>query len=261
MSNIRKPLLGELLDYGNPFTKGLVGCWLMNEGSGNTVQDLSGNNYSGAIIGPTWVGGNTGPALYFTTNDYVKFTNPRQFFGENFTIVFGASYDSGGGGRIFDWDEFNNSGISITLAATLNVEINYAGGAQSKSSSWGTNPTDTFAQYAVVHTMPLNSQIEVFFNGGAKSAVFNYDHSLVLPGDTTEAYFGSNEGLTSFYKGHISYIYLYNRALSASEIQQLYREPFCMFDRDPIELWSAAQGGGAPATTILPQITSAYMGI
>jgi len=39
---------------------------------------------------------------------------------------------------------------------------------------------------------------------------------------------------------------IYNRILSASEIAQLYREPFCMFDRDPIELWTGAMGGGVP---------------
>jgi len=65
-----------------------------------------------------------------------------------------------------------------------------------------------------------------------------------------------------FCLGNISHVYLYNLALSASKIAKLYREPFCMFDHDPIELWSAAtQGGGAPATTILPQITNAYMGL
>ena len=33
---------------------GLVGYWNFNEGSGNTVTDLSGNGNNGTISGATW---------------------------------------------------------------------------------------------------------------------------------------------------------------------------------------------------------------
>ena len=33
---------------------GLVGYWNFNEGSGNTVTDLSGNGNNGTINGATW---------------------------------------------------------------------------------------------------------------------------------------------------------------------------------------------------------------
>jgi hypothetical protein len=44
-------------------------------------------------------------------------------------------------------------------------------------------------------------------------------------------------GNTEFMAGHVDVPTIYNRALSASEIIQLYREPVIMFERDPIELW------------------------
>ena len=50
-----KPPLGARLIPGHPLANGLVGCWLMNEGSGNKVYDLSGNGNSGTLTnGPEW---------------------------------------------------------------------------------------------------------------------------------------------------------------------------------------------------------------
>ena len=47
-----------------PSREGLVGHWPLNEGSGDTAHDLSGNELHGAIHGSTWVKGkeNTGDA-------------------------------------------------------------------------------------------------------------------------------------------------------------------------------------------------------
>ena len=40
---LSKPMLGSQLDFSHPLNKGLVGFWLMNEGHGNKIQDLSLN--------------------------------------------------------------------------------------------------------------------------------------------------------------------------------------------------------------------------
>ena len=48
---IQKPPLGIQIDWSNPITKGLVGCWLFNEGSGDKVYDLSGNGNTGTLTG------------------------------------------------------------------------------------------------------------------------------------------------------------------------------------------------------------------
>jgi hypothetical protein len=50
----------------------------MNEGSGSTVYDQSGNNFNGTIFGATWTQGKYGNALSFDgVDDYVDFgTNP-----------------------------------------------------------------------------------------------------------------------------------------------------------------------------------------
>ena len=45
-----KPNLGIPINWGNPLANGLVGYWPMLEGTGNTVQDLSGNGNDGNLL-------------------------------------------------------------------------------------------------------------------------------------------------------------------------------------------------------------------
>jgi len=53
---VLKPVRGIRLNKSHPLARGLVGYWLLNEGSGNKVFDLSGNGKTGTINGTiTWV--------------------------------------------------------------------------------------------------------------------------------------------------------------------------------------------------------------
>lgn len=57
---------------------GLVAHWQLDETTGTTASDSSGNGYDGTLIGgPTWVAGVDGGALELDgTDDYVDFGNP-----------------------------------------------------------------------------------------------------------------------------------------------------------------------------------------
>lgn len=39
----RKPLLGEQINWSHPLARGLVGVWLINEGSGGILYDATNN--------------------------------------------------------------------------------------------------------------------------------------------------------------------------------------------------------------------------
>ena len=47
-----KPILGEPIDFSHPLARGLVACWLLNEGGGSKVYDLSGNGHTGTTTSP-----------------------------------------------------------------------------------------------------------------------------------------------------------------------------------------------------------------
>jgi len=57
----------------NVLDESLVGYWSLDEGSGTTAHDLSGNGNHGTIYGATWTTGKYGKALSFDgINDYVE---------------------------------------------------------------------------------------------------------------------------------------------------------------------------------------------
>lgn len=54
------------------------------------------------------------------------------------------------------------------------------------------------------------------------------------------------DGTSGEWTGAIDHVIIWNRALAAQEIEWLYRKPFDMFERIPIELWVGSVGAGAP---------------
>jgi hypothetical protein len=58
-----KPMLGRQINHAHGLSD-FVGCWLMNEGAGDKVYDLSGNGKDGTLTnGPTWDVGSFGPGV------------------------------------------------------------------------------------------------------------------------------------------------------------------------------------------------------
>lgn len=83
-----KPPVSARLAPGHPFAHGLVGFWLLNEGSGGKIFDLSGNNNTGTLHNDvTWKPGKFGSSLDFAgSDDYVDVTGITA--GKNHTIAF-----------------------------------------------------------------------------------------------------------------------------------------------------------------------------
>ncbi len=77
MFNLRppgqKPLLGTPIDGSNLLSKGLVGAWVMNEDSGNVLNDQSNNGNNGTLVGGTarFQTGNLRLNANDATTDYV----------------------------------------------------------------------------------------------------------------------------------------------------------------------------------------------
>ncbi len=79
VSYVQKPPLPVHINWEHPLSRGLVGCWLFNEGGGNIAFDLSGHVNHGTINGATWTAEKLGSALSFDgTNDYVEVPDPDQ---------------------------------------------------------------------------------------------------------------------------------------------------------------------------------------
>jgi len=228
--------------------------WLFNEGSGNKVFDLSGNGRYGTFGGnaPDWVAGDEGNALYFNAEQADTIgVNAFPFVPAPFTIVAHVrkSSDYTGGyrsiinrGRAYDSGNTNFDFGTVGLCA-------YIGWYNSDSwyehqASLGTY-LDLWIDIAVV--VYSNYDNELFKNGIS----IGTDASNAAPADGSQNTI-IGEGHSDWH-GDISRIYFYNRALSASEIDLLYREPFCMFERGPIAMMAieAPPPSGGQVITII----------
>ena len=234
-----KPWLGVPLKREHPLARGLVGCWLMNEGRGDKVYDLSGNGNTGTIVNAVWSGGKFGPCLYFDgTGDYVDCgANIGNFGTADFSITA--------------WVLAQNS-------TTVDIVVAKGIAAAGDIALYKTNTDDRFIFYAdaglinigAAKTGWVNNWIHLVAIRNAANA-YLYINGILVGTDTSAGTAnisnphnftigGSEGGPTNPYIGSIDNIQIWNRALSPSEIQQLYMTPFRMFEREPIEIWTAA---------------------
>ena len=252
---ILKPRLFRKPNLGHPLAKGLVGYWLMNEGAGSIINDLSGNGGIGTIVDTVnWRAGKTGSALLFggghvsLPSAYRPIDNLSEF--SVVTCVKATSLSADGG--IF-YTETHTTSDPLLLwfdnAATDHIAsaINTAGGmSDAVYSSFVPLPN---VWYHLVLTYRAGDYLRLYINGIEDTgADFPVDASTLTTLDPTDTNYtiGDDDTGGKALTGYIDFFSLYNRTLSAQQIAQLYREPYCMFKRDPIELWVGSVGAGAP---------------
>ena len=72
-----------LAGVGDVPAVGLVGHWPLNEASGTTITDVSGNNYTGTLASGSWTTGMAGPAVSFS-GSASRINFPTALSGANF---------------------------------------------------------------------------------------------------------------------------------------------------------------------------------
>jgi len=223
---ILKPPKGAMLNRGHPYARGLVGLWLMNEGGGNTVADLSGNGGAGSFNGDVnWVGGKYGPALNFLGDaDYVSAETPPGFTDE-ITIIVSFRAD------------VVEEMVLIKIADAM-LKLDNGGDIQ-----WWPNVGSTVVDYAagyvanrtytIAITHDRNNIYKWYVDGvlGKTDTTTQVAVDLVSPDKVIIGNYNGAGGLWDF-DGIIDYLPIYNRALPATDIMNLYRSPFCMFEVD-----------------------------
>jgi hypothetical protein len=243
MSIDRKPLLGELLNYSDPLTKGLVGLWLMNEGLGNKVYDLSGNGNTGTITGAGWVNGKFGSALDFDgSGEYVLCGDAGIGGTSSATLSFWLNKDfSGAAGTEFiagiqDSGEAARYTFCIAHYPLPAANTEFKVFVQGNGGQWGYYyPESLFADNTWIHIAVVwstSQNILLYRNGSLLTASgISVDGSGTLRAGGNFS-IARDEGDASRDGDQLLDLpLLYNRALAAGEIAQLYREPFCFISQ------------------------------
>jgi len=258
---ILKPPLFAKPIHGHPLGPdgGLVGCWPMNEGRYNStfnkVYDLSGNGNHGSFVNtPIWTSGDSGSSLDFEAGD-TDYVNCGTDFDITtaFTLIAKIKPESIAGYPTVAsiWELEDKDERQLKLVSTLGGNNPYV-----DISSNGTN--DIYRQgtsalvageWVTIAGVYDGSSLHFYKNGVLDDGALTGVVPVTLHQSGQSFAIGTSGGgggsSSNPFDGVIEYVYFFARAFTAFEIALLYREPFCMFERDPIELWSAATLGVA----------------
>lgn len=255
----QKPVLGSYIDWSNPKTKGLIFCTIANEGTGKTLNDLTGNGHNATLNSAptgTWVGGEKGHAV--------------NLLGTSTT-----------GGSIPDHDDLSPS--EMTMLSWVNRDTNNAAEEHIASkhyqrqygvynnklyylayNSWGGWPAGMISSTSTLDAGNWYQCIasydgtngKIYVNGELETSTAKNAMSTNFINNMG---WGCYDGNNYYFNGQIDCIMMWNRALSDQEIKQLYEDPYC-FIKNPLEM-SFLEALGATfvsATNVLKYHTLGY---
>lgn len=231
----QKPFRGTQINKTHPLAKGLVGAWIFNELTGEKVFDLSGNGNNGTITGASWVS----DGLSFDgVDDYVGCGQKPEYNPANFTVIYSMRQKAEPGLYRGIMGNNNDDGAMTTgwgfylLSGVVYFHLdayNYRTGSPLSVSD---------RDWHTVAGIYDGSEIVMRLDDGVGTP---YSISSYTSGGTALTFgrsrYFSNIGL--------QYVYIYNRALSTSEITWLNREPYVFFERpvNPAILYYESVGG------------------
>lgn len=219
MSKYQKPYRGIQLNRSHPLSRGLVGAWVMNEGSGDIIHDLSGNGRTSTLTGNSgfsWVPGGInfadGSDEYFTITPGINLTGAFTV-ATRFTayVDYYPAFCGGGTGSYLRVNSNWNMGVIRFKTETGFQLINTTPPTEGVAANW------------------------VFARNGSGVTSCYLDGVDDSTGNTQTGTFSIDKIGTSYsihyWDGDIEYLYVYNRTLTPSEIAWLHREPYAMFEQ------------------------------
>jgi len=208
----------------------LVAHWKFDESKGTIAYDSAGNNDGALNNGPTWTAsGINGSLLFDGVDDYVEVPDsPYWDFGAgdfsisawvrlsaselgNYGVIIGRWHSSSNSNR---WELFKEAenGLSVYVSSdgTASGQINATTGV-------GTVTSDVW--YHLVGMREGNS-LKIYLNGTEKDST---PIAFSIPDDDLPVMMGRHNSVSPHYfGGAIDDVRIYNRALSAEEIGEIY---------------------------------------
>jgi len=218
----------------DPLANGLVGYWKMDENTGTTTVDASGNGKTGTFNDtPTWSTGKFGPGLDMDPTDYVTFTSTAFTSTDSWTASYWINSDT------------TKNTIPLGRGTTSSYIFSYMSGASGQvgcrntageTSSGVTVTLNTSTWYLITASADGQGLCKMYVNGsyvgtsnpGASGSAITFDRfGRAYPSDTFSI------------DGKMDEVRIYNRALSPAEVSQLYN-----FAPGPVGWWKMDEGTG-----------------
>jgi hypothetical protein len=198
---------------------GLVAAYGFNEGSGLTVNDTSGNANTGAITGATWsTGGRFGGALSFNgTSNWVT-VNDAASLDLTTGVTLEAWVNPAALGSVWRTVVLKEQPGGLVYALYANTDSSRPSGHVFTAAEHDTRGTAAVAANTWTHvaTTYEGTTLRMFVNGVQVSAAAVSGSIRVSTGVLR---IGGNAVWGEHFSGLIDEVRIYNRALSAAEIQ------------------------------------------
>ena len=235
-----KPLLGSLIQTGHPLSRGLLGYWLLNEGSGGHVQDLSGqnSNMKFSATAPSWMAEGIRSDSADERVESVNSINDLWTGLAEFTFAYdflfltpeGTRYYHSVDGATLEFVPYlggaaNNQGIYLrTNSGTLDTE---------NWSSGGSLQLVEGQRYFLVYTWSTTAGGVTLYKDGVYSRFTTRAGSTVNSSAGMKHYLFNRADSARDLQGDIFSTMFWGRSLSPQEIWDLYVYRYSMFKEDP----------------------------
>ena len=196
---------------------GLVGYWHFDEATSTKAYDSSGFSITGTLTnGPTWQTSSnckSGKCLSFDgTNDYIDL-NASASYANTLTVTAWVFHNSASG-----WDDIVAGGCGSILFGFSSNVLNFGGQCNNPFNpiTYATNINSAWHHVAGVYNGSTASLYVdgTLVNSASRSGSFsNFAPNIGASGDSAESFYGS-----------IDEVRIYNRALSAAEVLNLYND-------------------------------------
>ncbi|MDO9464537.1 MAG: LamG-like jellyroll fold domain-containing protein [bacterium] len=237
---------------GQTAEKGLVAYYPFDEGSGNVLNDRSGNNNHGKIVGEAkWVKGSFGSTIQFDgKNGYVDCGNDNGLsIGKTGSVLLWFKPENVCQGGLICWTKGQEK-PDQRLVISLNTYIRNKGQGTMKYEELGVYTSDAKNSYAPhegsyceAYFPPPDKWLHfaVTFNGHSvtiyRDGVLVHSSFQALTPNTMDVplWIGKCIGMggaSDYFKGLIDEVRVYNRSLSEQEVYQIYMQTGKGRDKD-----------------------------
>lgn len=209
----------------NPVTSGLVGWWKFDEGTGTVAFDSSGKNANGnwqGTLGGQWTtNSKVGPYAgnFNGSNNYVGVGNLGSFPTQG-TISFWMNTAA-----LASWPNplttnysGGNAGIRFEQAGNVFAAVVGNDGGTYNAFIYTSGMSTSTWYYVVLTWNASTNSVAGYWNGAQAFSASNSYWATTIPN------FAIGEGFSTlrYWNGQIDDVRIYNRALSAIEINQIY---------------------------------------
>ena len=194
-----------------PFTSSYYG--------GSVYRDLVGSNNGTLVTYPNYSNDANGSILFNSTGPYIQLNQNSYDITDVYTVSFWVKRISGTGVFLYIGQ---SSTTGMYFESYTNTDLYtwfFGANSPQNNGNWGANALSTTQWVNVVMTMVTSTKTQTrYLNGTISGSPFVFTNAVTAPSAVSSNWLIKNNSQN--WSGYISDLKLYNRALSAAEIQQ-----------------------------------------